>query len=97
MSRSRDIAFHLNPRVREGVVVRNSMIGGDWGQEEREAGMNPFMEGQYFDMSIRCGNQRFKVFVNGQHLFDFFHRVHSFNEIDMLEIEGDIQISYIHF
>lgn len=52
MSRSRDIAFHLNPRVREGVVVRNSMIGGDWGQEEREAGMNPFMEGQYFDVSM---------------------------------------------
>uniref|UniRef100_A0AAZ1XZX2 Galectin n=1 Tax=Oreochromis aureus TaxID=47969 RepID=A0AAZ1XZX2_OREAU len=92
-----DIAFHMNPRLREGIVVRNSMIGGNWGQEEREMSMNPFMEGQYFDMSIRCGNQRFKVFVNGQHLFDFFHRWQSFNEIDMLEIEGDVQISYIHF
>uniref|UniRef100_A0A671WYV6 Galectin n=1 Tax=Sparus aurata TaxID=8175 RepID=A0A671WYV6_SPAAU len=88
--RSRDIAFHMNPRVREGMVVRNSMIGGNWGQEERELSLNPFMEGQYFDMSIRCGNQRFKVFVNGQHLFDFFHRLQSFNEIDVLEIEGDI-------
>uniref|UniRef100_A0AAZ1XZN5 Galectin n=1 Tax=Oreochromis aureus TaxID=47969 RepID=A0AAZ1XZN5_OREAU len=97
VSRSRDIAFHMNPRLREGIVVRNSMIGGNWGQEEREMSMNPFMEGQYFDMSIRCGNQRFKVFVNGQHLFDFFHRWQSFNEIDMLEIEGDVQISYIHF
>lgn len=48
-------------------------------------------------MSIRCGNQRFKVFVNGQHLFDFFHRLQSFSEIDVLEIEGDVQISYIHF
>uniref|UniRef100_A0A671X511 Galectin n=1 Tax=Sparus aurata TaxID=8175 RepID=A0A671X511_SPAAU len=90
VSRSRDIAFHMNPRVREGMVVRNSMIGGNWGQEERELSLNPFMEGQYFDMSIRCGNQRFKVFVNGQHLFDFFHRLQSFNEIDVLEIEGDI-------
>uniref|UniRef100_A0A671X1B3 Galectin n=1 Tax=Sparus aurata TaxID=8175 RepID=A0A671X1B3_SPAAU len=97
VSRSRDIAFHMNPRVREGMVVRNSMIGGNWGQEERELSLNPFMEGQYFDMSIRCGNQRFKVFVNGQHLFDFFHRLQSFNEIDVLEIEGDVQISYIHF
>lgn len=97
VSRSRDIAFHLNPRVREGIVVRNSMIGGRWGQEERELGMNPFMEGQYFDISIRCGNQRFKVFVNGQHLFDFVHRLQSFSEVDMLEIEGDVQISYIHF
>uniref|UniRef100_A0A3Q3MM36 Galectin n=1 Tax=Mastacembelus armatus TaxID=205130 RepID=A0A3Q3MM36_9TELE len=36
VSRSRDIAFHLNPRVREGIVVRNSMIGGTWGQEDRD-------------------------------------------------------------
>ncbi|KAM4566985.1 galectin-4-like [Odontesthes bonariensis] len=96
MSRSRDIAFHMNPRVREGIVVRNSRIGGSWGKEERELSMTPFMEGQYFDMSIRCGNQRFKVFVNGQHLFDFSHR-RPFTEIDKLEIEGNVQISYIHF
>lgn len=51
VSRSRDIAFHMNPRVREGMVVRNSMIGGNWGQEERELSLNPFMEGQYFDVS----------------------------------------------
>ncbi|XP_055369826.1 galectin-4-like isoform X3 [Betta splendens] len=125
VSRSRDIAFHLNPRVKEGIVVRNSMIGGCWGQEERELSLSPFVEGQYFDvsakrssalflcsvcgsagphvsvlapqMSIRCGNGRFKVFVNGQHLFDFVHRFQSCGEIDMLEIGGDVQISYIHF
>uniref|UniRef100_A0A4W6CQ72 Galectin n=1 Tax=Lates calcarifer TaxID=8187 RepID=A0A4W6CQ72_LATCA len=94
---TRDIALHINPRVREGIVVRNSEIGGSWGQEDRELSLNPFMEGQYFDMSIRCGNQRFKVFVNGQHLFDFVHRLQSFTEVDMLEIQGDVQISYIHF
>uniref|UniRef100_A0A3B4T4V1 Galectin n=1 Tax=Seriola dumerili TaxID=41447 RepID=A0A3B4T4V1_SERDU len=49
VSRSRDIAFHMNPRVREGIVVRNSMIGGNWGLEDRELSLNPFMEGQYFD------------------------------------------------
>uniref|UniRef100_A0A3Q2GG56 Galectin n=1 Tax=Cyprinodon variegatus TaxID=28743 RepID=A0A3Q2GG56_CYPVA len=122
VSRSRDIAFHMNPRVKEGVVVRNTRIAEKWGKEERELTTNPFVEGQYFDvsniaiplgllcvlmhslisflsdtqMSIRCGNQRFKVFVNGQHLFDFSHRI-SFNEIDKLEIEGEVQISYIHF
>ncbi|CAL8352103.1 unnamed protein product [Lota lota] len=96
-SRSRDIAFHMNPRVREGIVVRNSMMEGNWGQEERGMSVNPFVEGQYFDMSIRCGNQRFKVFVNGQHLFDFAHRLQPFTQVDILEIEGDVQISYIHF
>ncbi|XP_057203621.1 galectin-4-like [Triplophysa rosa] len=94
---SRDIAFHLNPRIREGLVIRNSRIGGLWGQEEIEIGINPFMEGQYFDLSIRCGHRRFKIFVNGQHLCDFFHRFEAFTQVDMLEIEGDVQISYIHF
>ncbi|CAL8363091.1 unnamed protein product [Merluccius merluccius] len=97
VSRSRDIAFHMNPRVREGTVVRNAMMEGNWGPEERELSVNPFMEGQYFDMSIRCGNQRYKVFVNGQHLFDFPHRLQPFTQADMLEIDGDVQISYIHF
>lgn len=48
-------------------------------------------------VSVRCGNRRFKVFVNGQHLFDFAHRLQSFSEVDMLDIEGDVQVSYIHF
>ncbi|XP_037534301.1 galectin-4 [Nematolebias whitei] len=96
VSRTRDIALHMNPRVKEGVVVRNNRTGETWGAEDRELCMNPFMEGQYFDMSIRCGNQSFKVFVNGQHLFDFAHRM-PFSDIDKLEIEGDVQISYIHF
>lgn len=47
-------------------------------------------------MSIRCGNQKFKVFVNGEHVFDFSHRT-SFHEIDTLEIRGDVQIYYVHF
>ncbi|XP_070827011.1 galectin-4-like [Chaetodon trifascialis] len=97
MSGSRDIAFHISVRLGEGIVVRNSMFGGSWGSEERELGFNPFMEGQFFDMSVRCGNHRFKVYVNGQHLFNFCHRWRSFNEIDTLEINGDVQISYIHF
>lgn len=50
-SRTRDIVFHINPRLSEGIVVRNSMIGGDWGQEDRELSLNPFMVGQYFDVS----------------------------------------------
>uniref|UniRef100_A0A8C6WGX8 Galectin n=1 Tax=Neogobius melanostomus TaxID=47308 RepID=A0A8C6WGX8_9GOBI len=97
VSRNKDIAFHMNPRIRDGLVVRNSQIGGMWGKEERELNFNPFAEGQYFDMSIRCGNQKIKVFVNGQHLFDFSHRMQCVNEIDRLEIEGNVQISYIHF
>ncbi|KAJ8366843.1 hypothetical protein AAFF_G00338970 [Aldrovandia affinis] len=97
VSGRRDIAFHLSVRVGEGLVVRNGCLGGSWGAEERELNFNPFQEGQCFDISVRCGNRKFKVFVNGQHMCDFFHRFEPFTEIDMLEIEGDVQLSYIHF
>lgn len=49
---SRDIAFHLSPRIREGLVVRNCQLGGCWGEEELDLNFNPFLEGQYFEVSI---------------------------------------------
>uniref|UniRef100_A0A8C4RCL0 Galectin n=1 Tax=Erpetoichthys calabaricus TaxID=27687 RepID=A0A8C4RCL0_ERPCA len=97
VSYSGDIVFHLNPRFTEFVVVRNSFLGGCWGREERELEFNPFQLGQYFDMSIRSGNQRFKVYVNGQHLCSFNHRFQEFQQVDTLEVEGDVQLSYVQF
>ncbi|TRZ07716.1 hypothetical protein HGM15179_019392, partial [Zosterops borbonicus] len=94
-----DVMLHLNPRLdEEGVVVRNSLLGGSWGPEERDLpGFNPFQRGRYFDLSIRCGNHRFKVFAEGQPLFDFHHRAPAGPHVDVLEIEGDVVLSYVHF
>ncbi|XP_021062774.1 galectin-4 isoform X1 [Mus pahari] len=89
-----DIAFHINPRIGESVV-RNSYMNGSWGAEERKVAYNPFGPGQFFDLSIRCGMDRFKVFANGQHLFDFSHRFQAFQRVDTLEITGDITLSYV--
>ncbi|XP_061683291.1 galectin-4-like [Syngnathoides biaculeatus] len=96
-SRCGDIALHINPRVSDSVVVRNSMIGGRWGQEERQLAANPFKAGQYFDLSIRCAGDRFKVFIDGQPLFDYNHRVRALGDIDKLDVAGDVRISYVHF
>ncbi|KAK2509932.1 hypothetical protein MC885_019522 [Smutsia gigantea] len=46
-------------------------------------------------LSVRCGIDRFKVFANGQHLFDFSHRLSAFQKVDMLEIQGDVTLSYV--
>ncbi|EGV93024.1 Galectin-4 [Cricetulus griseus] len=91
---SGDVALHINPRIGEGVV-RNSFLNGSWGSEERKITYNPFGPGQFFDLSIRCGTDRFKVFANGQHFFDYSHRFQAFHKIDMLEIEGDVNLSYV--
>ncbi|XP_066064897.1 LOW QUALITY PROTEIN: galectin-4-like [Chamaea fasciata] len=94
-----DVVLHLNPRMDEGgAVVRNSFLGGSWGPEERDLSCcNPFSAGRYFDLSIRCGNHRFKVFAEGQPLFDFHHRVPAGPHVDVLEIEGDVVLSFVHF
>lgn len=50
-----DIAFHLNPRFDENVVVRNTQINSSWGSEERSLSRQmPFARGRSF--SVRgCG------------------------------------------
>lgn len=119
---SGDLALHINPRLNEGSVVRNSFLNGSWGAEERKVSYNPFGPGQFFDvslgslsllpskasvlalascpplslqLSIRCGMDRFKVYANGQHLFDFSHRLSAFQRVDMVEIQGDVTLSYV--
>ncbi|XP_023817069.1 galectin-4 isoform X2 [Oryzias latipes] len=83
-----------NP-FREGQFfdVRESAAEVSSGADAPSFSVNPPSRCQ---MSIRCGNQKFKVFVNGEHLFDFAHRM-SFYEINMLEIRGDVQIFYVQF
>uniref|UniRef100_A0A3B3SQF5 Galectin n=1 Tax=Paramormyrops kingsleyae TaxID=1676925 RepID=A0A3B3SQF5_9TELE len=104
---SDDIAFHLTPRVMEGVVMRNSYLEGYWGEEENDinffllsspsVSLCPCSVPCLSQISIRCGNRRYKVYVNGQHLCNFRHRIHPFGKVDRLEIIGEVQLSYIHF
>ncbi|XP_053545061.1 galectin-4 [Bombina bombina] len=92
---SDDIVLHFNPRLTEDAVVRNSLLGGSWGSEERGLNFNPFRPGQYFDISIRCGNSRFKIYVNGEHFCDFAHRFQAFQMVDTLEVKGDVILSFV--
>ncbi|RXM97291.1 Kinase suppressor of Ras 1 [Acipenser ruthenus] len=90
------IAFHLNLRLDENAVVRNSLLGEKWGPEERKlsAGM-PFARGQTFMMAIVCESHQYSVSVNGKHCFDFSHRVSQLQQINVLEIEGDVTLTAV--
>ncbi|XP_068106715.1 galectin-4-like [Hyperolius riggenbachi] len=92
-----EIALHFNVRLNENAVVRNSFIRGSWGNEERAMAFNPFIPGQYFDISIRIGNGRYKVFVNGQQFCEYFHRMTNLPMVNTLEIGGDIVLSLVQF
>nr|XP_021495488.1 galectin-9 isoform X1 [Meriones unguiculatus] len=91
-----DIAFHLNPRFDEDAVVRNTQINESWGPEERGLpGGMPFSRGQNFTVWILCESHCFKVAVNGQHLFEYAHRLMNLAAINNLEVAGDIQLTHV--
>lgn len=96
-----DIGLHFDVRLRSGndfnVVVRNSMQGGQWGSEERHSPYFPFMPNANFDMIIMAEGNCFKVAVNNQHLFEFFHRLQPISRIDHLKITGDVRLTQVRF
>ncbi|XP_076021456.1 galectin-8-like isoform X2 [Genypterus blacodes] len=92
VANSSDIAFHLNPRMKHGVLVRNSFLSGCWGNEETKLASFPFAPAKYFELIIMCDTQYFKVAVNGVHQLDYKHRVQDLSRISQLEISGDIEL-----
>ncbi|KAJ7995875.1 hypothetical protein DPEC_G00231250 [Dallia pectoralis] len=89
------LAFHFNPRFTENVVVRNSFLKERWGPEERTGGM-PFYKGQPFMLTIICDTQCYRIIVNGAEMFTYKHRHFLFQEIDILEVDGDVVLSSVN-
>ena len=57
-----DIAFHFNPRFEEREVVRNTRVGGEWQDEEREQGDEfPFEKKDTFEIAINVKDEKFVV------------------------------------
>jgi len=90
-----DIAFHFNPRLSDKVVVRNSKMGGNWGDEEKEGTM-PFSKNKQFDMVIHSEGDALQIYVNGEHQCAFRNRI-SPDQIDGLGVTGDLQLQSIAF
>uniref|UniRef100_F1LAY1 Galectin n=1 Tax=Ascaris suum TaxID=6253 RepID=F1LAY1_ASCSU len=109
LKKNGDIALHFNPRFDEkiktqkpichcsrtqrGHVIRNALINGQWGKEERE-GKNPFEKHVAFDLEIKNEEYAFQIFVNGERFASFAHRVDP-HEIGGLQIQGDLDITGI--
>ncbi|KAG6920543.1 lectin, galactose binding, soluble 9, partial [Chelydra serpentina] len=50
----------------------------------------PLSRGQSFTIWILCEAHCFTVTVNGHHQFAYNHRVPNLQQIDRLEVEGDV-------
>ncbi|KFP20361.1 Galectin-8 [Egretta garzetta] len=91
-SDSKDIALHLNLRVKNKVFVRNSYLHDSWGEEEKEVANFPFSPGMYFELIIFCDAHLFKVAINGVHTLEYKHRFKQLEKINVVEIIGDVQL-----
>ncbi|XP_046352573.2 uncharacterized protein LOC124132616 [Haliotis rufescens] len=71
-----DILLHTSIRTRTRTIVRNSRQNGHYGREER-AHLSPFdiKVGQPFNFTAVLDKIGYTGYVNGDHYFDFKHRV----------------------
>ncbi|XP_062873443.1 galectin-9-like [Trichomycterus rosablanca] len=94
LSHKNGTAFHYNPRFDQNVVVCNNKTMEQWGLEEISSDM-PFHKGQNFQVVIACNPEHYSVFVNGQQVQTFKHRFTQLEEIDFLEVAGDLSLSSV--
>ncbi|XP_073466198.1 galectin-3 isoform X2 [Aquarana catesbeiana] len=90
-----NIVFHFNPRFDEHpkVLVRNSMLQGRWGAEERAAPKFPFQKGHPFMVKIIVEPEQYLVAVNNENLFQYKHRNRDFQLTKAVVIGGDITLN----
>ncbi|KAF5287072.1 hypothetical protein FQA39_LY16057 [Lamprigera yunnana] len=81
--------FHFNPRFHDNVVVRNTMIDGQWGDEERDGGL-PFSRGQEFSLKIVCSIREYIVYINDEKFCTYMYRLPPYSVISLL-IWGRVQ------
>ncbi|XP_016416445.1 galectin-9-like isoform X1 [Sinocyclocheilus rhinocerous] len=85
------VAFHYQCRFEENVVVRNTHENGSWGPEEKSEGI-PFIQGQFFQAKVSCKAEQYDVSVNGQQAHTYKHRFTKLEDIDVVEVCGDLQL-----
>ncbi|KAK9976962.1 hypothetical protein ABG768_018783 [Culter alburnus] len=88
------IAFAYSPRFDENVVVRNTYQDGQWGAEERSE-LLPYKRGALMQVTIFCSHHQYEVFVNGEKTHTYKHRYTKLEEIDVLDIRGDMQLTFV--
>lgn len=91
-----DLPLHLSVRFHSESIVRNSLLGGEWGHEENEENLagfgasNPIVPGWDFNFYIFVGDDRFHVAINNREYCTYHFRT-SLDEIHAITVNGDVQ------
>ncbi|KAH8262299.1 hypothetical protein KR038_000358 [Drosophila bunnanda] len=88
---ARDVALHINPRLPQNYIVRNTKVEEIWGSEEVSSAL-PFVlsRGQKFSIQVLVTNPCYMISVNGQHFAEYKHRV-PYKDVRILEVKGDVE------
>lgn len=82
--------LHLNPRLKDAVIVRNSLIEDKWGEEERSGGC-PFKPGQEFVVKLVCSEEGFMIHVDDKRFCAYKHRLSPYAVSD-LNVWGKLHV-----
>uniref|UniRef100_A0A673IEN1 Galectin n=1 Tax=Sinocyclocheilus rhinocerous TaxID=307959 RepID=A0A673IEN1_9TELE len=88
------IAFVYSADFDENLVLCNTYGDGKWGKEEQSELM-PFKKGQPLQVTVFCSRHQYQVFVNGEQTHTYSHCHTKLEEIDVLEVSGDVQLSFV--
>ncbi|CAL9687863.1 unnamed protein product [Knipowitschia caucasica] len=88
-----DVALKLTARFSERRLLRTARVSGKWTVEEASSEYFPFIPDQPFRIELHCEHERFRIFVDGHQLFDFYHKIKSLPSIDTVRIDGDLHIT----
>lgn len=86
----RDIALHVNARLPQNYIVRNTLTNGSWGKEEATSAQ-PFTlkRGCPFGIQIHVTESDYLISVNGHHYTLYRHRL-PLQRVTCLQVVGDV-------
>ncbi|MCP9262053.1 Galectin [Dirofilaria immitis] len=90
----KSLLIFATPEKKGNAIVRNSLIAGEWGNEEREGKMI-LEKGIGFDLEIKNEEYAFQIFINSERYATYAHRLDP-HEINGLQIGGDLEVSAQH-
>ncbi|KAH8409389.1 hypothetical protein KR222_002315 [Zaprionus bogoriensis] len=87
----RDVALHINPRLPQNYIVRNTKVYDVWGLEEVSSAL-PFMlrRGDRFSVQVLITETCYMISVNGHHFAEYSHRL-PYSAVNILEVKGDVE------
>ncbi|KAM8718209.1 hypothetical protein ACLKA7_004853 [Drosophila subpalustris] len=88
---SRDVALHINPRLPQNYIVRNTKVNDVWGREEVSSAL-PFLlcRGDKFAIQVLITEASYMISINGEHFAEYAHRL-PYAGVKILEVKGDVE------